>query len=265
MIHKWAKGFCWATNLKFGEIVNVNLVRDRKSGKSRGFCFICYEDQRSTILAVDNFNGIKLLKRTIRVDHVEEYKIPQYKEQLDAETLRIWEEGCAPKPIKALLKEEDSEEDDPVAKQKARGKFDEEGLLQLDADLEKKMRKDLKRAMKEKKKLKRAKKLAKSAGEEVEDDANEDSWKSKGKLIDSAAVDVDSLYNTNEHFNFGKPKQEIPPPPTHNLRPDFEKADWREIEIYKTVKEKERLEKGEKQSNWKEEEHYLPKRFHKDE
>lgn len=52
------------------------------------------------------------------------------------------------------------------------------------------MRKDLKRAMKEKKKLKRAKKLTKSAGEEVEDDANEDSWKSKGKLIDSAAVDV---------------------------------------------------------------------------
>ena len=31
---------------QYGEIVNVNLVRDKKTGKSQGFCFICYEDQR---------------------------------------------------------------------------------------------------------------------------------------------------------------------------------------------------------------------------
>ncbi|EMP32085.1 RNA-binding motif protein, X-linked 2 [Chelonia mydas] len=46
---------------QYGEIVNINLVRDKKTGKSKGFCFICYEDQRSTILAVDNFNGIKVV------------------------------------------------------------------------------------------------------------------------------------------------------------------------------------------------------------
>lgn len=45
---------------RYGEVVNINLVRDKKTGKSKGFCFICYEDQRSTILAVDNFNGIKV-------------------------------------------------------------------------------------------------------------------------------------------------------------------------------------------------------------
>ena len=45
---------------RYGEIVNINLVRDKKTGKSKGFCFIGYEDQRSTILAVDNFNGIKV-------------------------------------------------------------------------------------------------------------------------------------------------------------------------------------------------------------
>uniref|UniRef100_A0A3B3S6Y5 RRM domain-containing protein n=1 Tax=Paramormyrops kingsleyae TaxID=1676925 RepID=A0A3B3S6Y5_9TELE len=45
---------------RYGEIANINLVRDKKTGKSKGFCFICYEDQRSTILAVDNFNGIKV-------------------------------------------------------------------------------------------------------------------------------------------------------------------------------------------------------------
>ena len=45
---------------QYGEIVNINLVRDKVSGKQKGFCFICYEDQRSTVLAVDNLNGIKV-------------------------------------------------------------------------------------------------------------------------------------------------------------------------------------------------------------
>ncbi len=50
---------------RYGEIVNINLVRDKTSGKSKGFCFLCYEDQRSTILAVDNFNGIKVISKGI--------------------------------------------------------------------------------------------------------------------------------------------------------------------------------------------------------
>merc|ERR1719316_2345901 len=62
---------------QFGEIVDVNLIRDKATGKSKGFAFICYEDQRSTILAVDNMNGFQLLGRTIRVDHVEKYKAPK--------------------------------------------------------------------------------------------------------------------------------------------------------------------------------------------
>ena len=45
---------------RYGEIVNINLVRDKKTGKSKGFGFVCYEDQRSTDLAVDNFNGIEV-------------------------------------------------------------------------------------------------------------------------------------------------------------------------------------------------------------
>lgn len=45
---------------RYGEIININLVRDKKSGKSKGYGFLAYEDQRSTILAVDNFNGIKV-------------------------------------------------------------------------------------------------------------------------------------------------------------------------------------------------------------
>jgi len=62
---------------QWGEIVDINLVKDKVSGKSRGFCFLCYEDQRSTVLAVDNFNGIQLCGRTIRVDHCANYKLPK--------------------------------------------------------------------------------------------------------------------------------------------------------------------------------------------
>lgn len=45
---------------QYGEIVNINLIRDKLTGKSKGFCFICFEDQKSTILTVDNLNGIKV-------------------------------------------------------------------------------------------------------------------------------------------------------------------------------------------------------------
>jgi RNA-binding motif X-linked protein 2 len=33
-----------------------------------------YEDQRSTILAVDNLNGANVLDKTLRVDHVKNYR-----------------------------------------------------------------------------------------------------------------------------------------------------------------------------------------------
>ncbi|XP_020388149.1 RNA-binding motif protein, X-linked 2 isoform X2 [Rhincodon typus] len=107
---------------QYGEIVNINLVRDKKTGKSKGFCFICYEDQRSTILAVDNFNGIKIKGRTIRVDHVANYRPPNDGADVDAVTKRLREEGCAPKaPPSASDSSESSEEDVssvPAKKQK---------------------------------------------------------------------------------------------------------------------------------------------------
>ena len=55
---------------QFGEVVDCRLARDRKTGKSRGFAFLAYEDQRSTVLAVDNFNGTELCGRTILCDHI---------------------------------------------------------------------------------------------------------------------------------------------------------------------------------------------------
>lgn len=62
---------------QYGEVANLNLVRDKDNGKSKGFAFVCYENQKSTVLAADNLNGIKLGGRIIRVDHVEKYKVPR--------------------------------------------------------------------------------------------------------------------------------------------------------------------------------------------
>ncbi|XP_044747334.1 U2 snRNP component ist3 [Coccinella septempunctata] len=89
---------------QYGEIVNINLIRDKDNGKSKGFCFLCYEDQRSTILAVDNLNGIKVLKRIIRVDHVSEYKIPKEGKKTGEETKKLYNEGCAPKAVVPIVK-----------------------------------------------------------------------------------------------------------------------------------------------------------------
>ena len=58
----------------------MNLVRDKNIGKSRGFAFLKYEDQRSTDLAVDNLGGATLLGRVLKVDHT------RYKRKEEEET-----------------------------------------------------------------------------------------------------------------------------------------------------------------------------------
>ena len=73
---------------QFGEIIDCRLTRDKATGKSMGFCFLAYEEQKSTVLAVDNFNGIDLCGRQISVDHVKEYKIPKDYGQNDDEDER---------------------------------------------------------------------------------------------------------------------------------------------------------------------------------
>lgn len=53
------------------------MPRDKDTGKTKGFGFVMYEDQRSTVLAVDNLSGGTVVDRTIRVDHVKNYKQPK--------------------------------------------------------------------------------------------------------------------------------------------------------------------------------------------
>lgn len=79
------EGDLLAVFAQYGEVVDVNLVREKATGKSKGFAFLAYEDQRSTILAVDNLNSAKILGRIIRVDHVSSYK---KKEEEDEEAER---------------------------------------------------------------------------------------------------------------------------------------------------------------------------------
>ncbi|XP_016689145.1 zinc finger CCCH domain-containing protein 25 isoform X3 [Gossypium hirsutum] len=79
------EGDLLAVFAQYGEIVDVNLVRDKGTGKSKGFAFLAYEDQRSTILAVDNLNGAQILGRIIRVDHAEKYKKKEEEEDEEEE------------------------------------------------------------------------------------------------------------------------------------------------------------------------------------
>lgn len=54
---------------QYGEPVFLKLARDQETGKSKGFGWLKYEDQRSTDLAVDNLGGASISGRLISVDH----------------------------------------------------------------------------------------------------------------------------------------------------------------------------------------------------
>ncbi|CCC67880.1 hypothetical protein NCAS_0A13220 [Naumovozyma castellii] len=54
---------------QYGVPVDLLLVNDNQTGESKGFAFLKYEDQRSTVLAIDNLNGVKVGSNTIQVDH----------------------------------------------------------------------------------------------------------------------------------------------------------------------------------------------------
>lgn len=74
---------------QFGEPVFLKLARDKESGKSKGFGWLKYEDQRSTDLAVDNLGGAEINGRLVRVDHAR-YKA---RDDEDPEEFKVsWED-----------------------------------------------------------------------------------------------------------------------------------------------------------------------------
>ncbi|KAI8302384.1 hypothetical protein K4K61_007928 [Colletotrichum sp. SAR11_59] len=81
---------------QFGEPVWLKLARDKETGKSKGFGWLKYEDQRSTDLAVDNLGGATIGSRMISVDHAR-YKFRDDEDQdegkVDWETVAKLEGG----------------------------------------------------------------------------------------------------------------------------------------------------------------------------
>ncbi|CAG8589598.1 11830_t:CDS:2 [Dentiscutata heterogama] len=127
---------------QYGEILDIQLARDKSTGQSKGFAFLKYEDQRSTVLAVDNLNNIQLLGRTIRVDHASaETKDGRRRTGMNA----------APQSIKDEGKSSDSDSEDEFA-----DKFDPDDPMRdyLIKKLKKEKKKAKKRAKKEKKEKK---------------------------------------------------------------------------------------------------------------
>jgi len=169
---------------QYGEVVHINLIRDHGTGKSKGFGFLCYEDQRSTILAVDNLNGFKILNRMIRVDHVHQYKLPKDLEKLDQDKKALFMSGVAPKPISAS--ESSSEE--------------EEELL----DLQKEDKKAKKKKKKEKKKHKKKKKKKDKDGSSSDDEID------RGKKDHDRDTDRNKK-ERDRHSNGDSHRQRSPP------------------------------------------------------
>ncbi|KAJ3173197.1 RNA-binding motif protein, X-linked 2 [Geranomyces variabilis] len=157
---------------QYGEIVDLNMVRDKQTGKSKGFAFVAYEDQQSTVLAVDNFNGTKMLGRMLRVDHVAQYRGEKKDDNFDEEAelqrkLKIlpphlrppgWkDESAAAASSDASGSDAEDEEDEDVKRIKR--ELDEEDpmrayLLQKAAKKAKKEKKKSKKEKKEKKEKK---------------------------------------------------------------------------------------------------------------
>ncbi|KAL4247012.1 RRM domain-containing protein [Abortiporus biennis] len=158
---------------QYGEVMDVNLPRDKNTGKTKGFGFLMYEDQRSTILAVDNLNGAKVLERTLRVDHVKNYKQPKVmndegelvereEQSLNAKPEVIVDEGAASEssddsgpeidpedPMRDYLlakwKQEKAEKKEK--KSKSKGKYKDETPEERKARKERKKEKKLKKQL----------------------------------------------------------------------------------------------------------------------
>ncbi|KAL9007524.1 MAG: hypothetical protein Q9173_007230 [Seirophora scorigena] len=136
---------------QFGEPTFVKLVRDKETGKSKGFAFLKYEDQRSTDLAVDNLGGATVMGRVLKVDHTRYQKRDDEEEEnglqdggADGDAASEAEDEVETKP---MLKEEkelaallrDHDEDDPMKEYLIEEKKEE--VARAVAKLEKRERK----------------------------------------------------------------------------------------------------------------------------
>ncbi|OSS54851.1 hypothetical protein B5807_00773 [Epicoccum nigrum] len=95
---------------QYGEPVWVKLARDKETGKSRGFAWIKYEDQRSCDLAVDNLGGATIMDRVVRVDHAR-YK-PRDDEDMRDNTMGDVDMDAGNDSLEKRRKSEETESED---------------------------------------------------------------------------------------------------------------------------------------------------------
>ena len=57
---------------EFGEVVSVKIIKDRETGKSRGFGFVEYTNTNDSSAAKEAMDGKELDGRTIKVDFAQE-------------------------------------------------------------------------------------------------------------------------------------------------------------------------------------------------
>ncbi|MCB0357106.1 MAG: RNA-binding protein [Bdellovibrionales bacterium] len=57
---------------KSGEILSVSIIKDRETGRSKGFGFVEYKEQSSSENAISEFNGYELNGRNLKVSEAKE-------------------------------------------------------------------------------------------------------------------------------------------------------------------------------------------------
>ncbi|KAL7818260.1 hypothetical protein V8C26DRAFT_397068 [Trichoderma gracile] len=115
---------------QYGEPVFLKLVRDKETGKSKGFGWLKYEDQRSTDLAVDNLGGTEIGGRLLRVDHARY----QARDDEDQEQFKVGWEDIQRREGKAVSEDEEGESDKEAVQRPLLPEERELALLMRDHD-----------------------------------------------------------------------------------------------------------------------------------
>lgn len=102
---------------QYGEPTYLNLVRDKETGKSKGFAFLKYEDQRSCDLAVDNLGAATLMGRVLKVDHTR-YKRKEGEEEKEEEREQMLRQTEGAQQADGSEGDGDDDDDDEVERRR---------------------------------------------------------------------------------------------------------------------------------------------------